>query len=154
MRNQLIAKIHVAKRQLALDDDTYRDVLERVTGKRSAGDLDERQLELVVAELARRGFTPKRKAKSEEPAKRSDKPHVRKVFALWGELERSGKLRAPSSPRGLRAFVKRMTGVADPEWLDPAKARVVIEALKKWLARDAATSSTSSAPKREEPAAP
>lgn len=34
-KRTLIAKIHIAKKDLAMDDATYRDVLVRVTGKDS-----------------------------------------------------------------------------------------------------------------------
>jgi hypothetical protein len=35
----------------------------------------------------------------------------------------------------LLAFVKRQTGVDNPEWLDGAQANKVIEGLKAWHAR-------------------
>ena len=50
-----IALIHVAKRQLCLDDDSYRDVLGRA-GVQSAADLDEDGFELVMALFERMGF--------------------------------------------------------------------------------------------------
>ncbi len=37
-----LAVIHIVKRELDLDDDLYRDILERETGVRSAKDLDEK----------------------------------------------------------------------------------------------------------------
>ena len=39
-RNPQLAQIHIAKKELGLDDDTYRDVLERVTRQRSSAGLD------------------------------------------------------------------------------------------------------------------
>jgi len=38
-RSKDLAKIHMFKTQLGLDDDSYRDMLEKLTGKRSAGKL-------------------------------------------------------------------------------------------------------------------
>lgn len=35
-RSPLLAKIHIARKDLGLDEDTYRAVLIRITGKRSA----------------------------------------------------------------------------------------------------------------------
>ncbi len=35
-KRPLIAKIHVAKAQLNLDDEQYRDIVRRITGKDSA----------------------------------------------------------------------------------------------------------------------
>lgn len=129
-RRSLLAMIHLAQVQLGLDDDTYRDLLERVTGQRSARFLSEPQLGEVVDAMRERGFAPARKAA------RSDKPHVRKVWALWAQLEETGRLRSPGRA-ACRAFVKRMTGVEEPDWLTPEQANVVIEALKAWLRRPA-----------------
>ena len=128
-RNPLLARIHIAKKELGLDDDIYRDVLERVTGKRSSNGLSATAQKQVIAEFQRmgwKGFTKGRK--------RSDKPYVRKVFALWGELKRAGIWREDSQ-QSLRNFVKKLTGCDDPEWLDYSQASQVIEALKKMKER-------------------
>lgn len=123
-RDALLAQIHIAKKELALDDDTYRDVLERVANVRSAKDLSEDQRRAVLAEFRARGW------KGRKGRKGSSKPYVRKVFAVWGELKRAGVWRE-EDPASLRRFVKKMTGCDDPEWLSYAQASVVIEALKK-----------------------
>lgn len=55
----LMVKIHIAKKDLHLDDDTYRDVLWRVTGKRSCKDMTIAQLQDVVKDMENSGFKPK-----------------------------------------------------------------------------------------------
>ncbi len=55
----LMAKIHIGKKDLGLDDDTYRDVLWRVTGKRSCSDMTIAQLQDVVKDMQNSGFKPK-----------------------------------------------------------------------------------------------
>lgn len=130
-RDPLLAQIHIAKKELALDDDSYRDVLERVTGARSSKDLSPAQRRKLISELKRLGFKPQGKFSGR---KISDKPYVRKVFALWGELRRAGIWRN-SDIASLRAFVKKLTGVADPEWLTYPQASMVIEAMKKMKER-------------------
>lgn len=55
----LMAKVHIGKKDLGLDDDTYRDVLWRVTGKRSCSDMSIAQLQDVVKDMESRGFKPK-----------------------------------------------------------------------------------------------
>ncbi len=123
----LLAKIHIARKDLALEEDCYRALLIRVTGFRSAADCTDGQLDAVLAEFKRFGWAPKTRHRP-----LSQKPHVRKIFALWGELRptlRNG------STKALCAFVERQTGVADPEWLSPDEANAVVEALKKWLHR-------------------
>ena len=56
-RNQRIAAIHMGKKQLGLDDDTYRDMLEQVTGKRSAKDITDDDLVKVIQYLDQLGFS-------------------------------------------------------------------------------------------------
>lgn len=136
--SQSIKTIAVCRRQVSglEDDEVWRDFLERVSGSRSVREMSERQREEVIAELRKRG------AKAARPFRKSNKPHVRKVFAIWGDMCRLG---IPANPtrEGLRAFVSSMTrsddrpdGVGDPEWLNPDDARLVTEALKGWRARE------------------
>jgi len=132
----LLAKVHIAKKELGLDDETYRELVQRVTGHSSAGECNEPQLSRLVAELRRLGWSPK--PKGAKPKSRS--PRVRKIWALWGQMCRDGLVRVEGDGRAaqrsaLRAFVQRMTGVADPEWLAPPQASSVIEGLKAWQKR-------------------
>ena len=122
--------IHIGKKDLGLDDDTYRDVLERVTGKRSSSKLSDPARVKVIDAFTRMGW--KRIPKQRQ---RSEKKYVRKVFALWGELKRKGIWRDPDR-QSLRTFVRNMTGCDDPEWLDYGGASKVIEALKKMGERE------------------
>lgn len=58
IRNVNLAKVHIAKAQLGLDDDAYRALLARVAGVRSAKDLGPRQVAAVLAEFQRLGWKP------------------------------------------------------------------------------------------------
>ena len=130
----MLAKVHIAKAQLCLDDDTYQDIVRRITGRESSAGCTPHQLELLLAEFRRLGWQPKAKKVHASP------PRVRKVWALWGAMCREGLVRADGAAArrtALRAFVLRMTGVGDPEWLTPAQASQVIEGLKSWKARGA-----------------
>jgi phage gp16-like protein len=131
-RRGLLATVHCARKDLALDEDTYRLVLEQATGKRSAADLTDAELVQIIEGFRQRGWQPAIR-KSHKP---SDKAHVRKVWALWGDLCKRGALRKPTRD-ALRSFVKRLTGVSDPEWLTVAQSRRVIESLKVWQQRAA-----------------
>jgi phage gp16-like protein len=135
----MIAKIHIARKELALDEETYRQVLERVTGKTSSGEMSFRQLDAVLTEFKRLGWKPKA-GKPHRPA--SSKPHVAKVFAVWGQMCRDG-IPKDQSRDALIAFVRRMTksadrpnGLDDPEWLTADQARQVVEGLKAWRKRE------------------
>lgn len=127
-RNPMLAKIHIAKKELGLDDDNYCAILTRITGCASSGDCNEAQLDALIVEFKRLGWKPKTNAAFGN-FKLSGKPHVRKVFAVWGELSRKGALREPSR-QALQAFVLKQTGVASPEWLSAKQANDVTEALK------------------------
>ncbi len=131
-RKAMLAKVHLAKKALGLDEDSYRAVLARITGRDSSAACQRRQLVDLLAEFKRLGWTGNSAGRP-----KSAKPHVRKVFAVWGEMCRRGIPDNPT-PAGLKAFVARMTGVDDPEWLDPARGRRVIEALKAWQERETA----------------
>lgn len=48
-----LAVIHIVKKELALTDEAYRDILEKVTGCRSARELDERQFRKLMHFFAR-----------------------------------------------------------------------------------------------------
>lgn len=132
-RRSLLAMVHIAAKDIGLDEETYRAALANVSGGRdSAKDLTDDELGQVLDGFRRNGWRPTKKGR---PINRlSDKPYVRKVWALWGEMHRSGLIQGDARA-ALRAFVERMTGLTDPEWLDPKQGRVVIEALKQWAAR-------------------
>lgn len=135
-RRAMLSKVHIARKELALAEESYRAILRRVAGWDSAADCTDAQLDAVLAEFRRLGWKPKTK----RPA--SGVAHVRKIYALWTAMK--GGL-ADGSDAALRAFVRRQTksaanpeGIASPEWLDAAQANKVIEGLKAWSERIAA----------------
>lgn len=145
-RNRLLAKVHVAKRQLALDDDTYRDILERVTGRRSAKDATMNELVRVLGAFRKSGWSAEwldgnsGNSATAARTRKSAKPHVRKIWAVWSAMCKAGYITAEDKRAALRAFVAKRTQVADPEWLTPEQAATVIESLKQWQKRAAAES--------------
>lgn len=138
-RNAEIAKIHIAKKQLRLDDDSYRLLLQRVTRKASAGQMSSAERRAVLRELERLGWKlrPAAEAKAEKLA--GDEV-ARKIRACWLDLRDAGML-TDSSERALLHFVKRMTRRERLEWLSPRDANLVIEALKRWHERGSASGS-------------
>ncbi len=123
------AILHVAKREFNLDDDGFRDVLERVTGKRSLRAMTQKERENVLLDFKRRGFQVK------STKRQSSKAYVRKVFALWTSCGKLGVI-DDKSRKALRSFVanetrKRGKEVSDPNFLTYEQASPVIETLKK-----------------------
>jgi phage gp16-like protein len=134
-RNPLIAKLHIAKKQLGLDDASYRAVLVAATGKSSSKDMREAELLDALAAFKRQGFVPVvRNCRAKSDKKDVRKPFVTKIYALWGELQRTGTLADPSL-KALSSFVHRQTGMDRAEWLGPEDANKVTEGLKAWLKR-------------------
>lgn len=128
------AKIHVARKQLALSEENYRSILVKITGQNTSSGLNDRQVDDVLTEFGRLGWRPKKAFKP------SDKPFVRLIYALWKEAAKVGAVSSNSKP-ALRAFVERQTrlggdrGIDDPEFLCAADARRVSEALKAMIKR-------------------
>lgn len=130
------AAIHVAKKQLGLDEDTYRATLVRVTGKDSTRAMSEAERQRVVEEFRKRGFT-----KASKGARaRLEGRFAKKLQALWIAGWNLGVV-ANRDDDALIAFAKRQTGIDHVRFLrDAGDADKVIEALKSWLAREAGVS--------------
>lgn len=131
-RARLIRLVHVAKRDLAMDDGDYRALLARIGKAESSADLGIPALRKVLEHMKRAGFQVRPKAPGGR-AKAAD-GQSRKIRALWLDLHGRGAVRDPSEA-ALGAFVRRMTGVEALQWLDSAKSSKVIEELKKWRNR-------------------
>lgn len=120
----VLGKIHIAKGQLGMDDDSYRALLRRVAGVESAKDLDSRQAGRLMVELERLGFKPKPSSKAK------GKPH--NFAKLSGEIEvieaQLTSMRLPWSYAD--AIAKRQFGIAKVAWLKkPEQLKAVLAAL-------------------------
>ncbi len=142
-RQGLIRLIHVAKRDLQLDDDTYRTILQRVAGKGSSSELTVPELEKVLEHMKRSGFKVRSKGKaprSAQPAKaKPSRPlaqdgESKKVRALWLFLHQLGVVKNPAE-EALAAYVKRIAGVDALQWINGEQAERLIETMKKWAMR-------------------
>jgi hypothetical protein len=135
-RRSLLAKIHMGRKQLGMDDDDYRFMLADRYDVDSAGALSMNQLDDLKKHMENLGA-------SFTKAKPSGKPYVRKIYALWGELQTMGVIKQ-SGKEPCIAWVQRQTkgdtpdgkGVQSPEWLTREQAMYLIEALKDWIARE------------------
>lgn len=137
MKKQLQIKkakqlIHIAKNELALDDDTYRDMLRGLELPPSTTEMSLPQLTKVLEHLKRSGFAIRSKPKDRAQA---DYPQAKMLRGLWLELHKLGYVKNPSEA-ALAAWVKRESKVDALQWLTSAQAQAVIEKLKKWRWRD------------------
>ncbi|TXE27132.1 regulatory protein GemA [Serratia marcescens] len=123
MSKNLIRIIHTGKSVLAWDDETYRGVLARLTGKRSAKECTEAELERVVGYMRDQGFEQKSTQHGRRPnVAMGRKGMVSKIEAMLAEAKR---------PWGyVETIVERMLGERKPlEWLNDDQVRTVMQIL-------------------------
>lgn len=122
------SKIHIAKKQLGLSDEVYRDILLIRYKKDSSAKLSAAQGRDLVSHFITLGFEVKRKSNSKSFY--YPDPRARKVYMLWKTLEDAGVIRKRSR-KALNTFVKRQTGIADLRWCkDHHDFTKLIKALK------------------------
>ncbi|MDH0894395.1 MULTISPECIES: regulatory protein GemA [unclassified Pseudomonas] len=134
-RARLIKLIHVGRRELGMDDETYRLMLagmKGMGGATSSADLTVPNLYRVLEQLKQKGFKVRPNKKGKRPL--AADPQSKKIRSLWLELHGQGAVHDPSE-EALAKFVATMTGVAALQWLSSAQASQVIESLKKWRQR-------------------
>lgn len=114
-----LAKIHLAKRQLGMTDDVYRDLLWNIARVRSAADLDEHGRRAVIAQLKNCGarFTPPRRGR----AAGEKRKQLAKIQAFLAEAKR------PDSYAD--GMARRMFNVERVEWCTPEQLGKIIAAL-------------------------
>ncbi|OJF91720.1 hypothetical protein AX761_21965 [Rhizobium sp. 58] len=133
-----IAAIHVAKKQLGLDDDTYRAKLRVVTGKTSVKDMTEAERQKVISALRKDGFTPVERR--QDGRQKLTGKFAKKLQALWIAAYNLVAV-LDHADAAMLAFVKRQTGLDHTRFLHYAEdAKAAIEGLKAWLKRDSGVS--------------
>ncbi|MBG6160550.1 hypothetical protein IWQ54_000200 [Labrenzia sp. EL_195] len=123
-----IAKIHVLKNQAKLDDDTYRDILERETGKRSSKGMSHSEQLKVISAL--KTIAPK------QDGQRATGKFARKLQALWIAGYNLGVIYDKSDGEMIK-FLKRQTKLEHHRFLQDNKDAIkAIDALKLWIRRE------------------
>ena len=121
MKQNLIRIIHTGKSCLGWDDETYRDVLARQTGKRSSRDCTITELEKMVLYMRTQGFAPSSRGRRPRVAV-GRKGMLSKLEALLAEAGRPWAY--------LDGVVERMLGEKKPvEWLSDDQVRKVMQML-------------------------
>ena len=139
-RNKLITLVHVAKRDMALDEEAYRAILIAQGGDDSLRAMTIENINKVLTYMKAQGFRL-RKAKTDR--KQAVSPEASKVRALWLFMHELGVVRDPSEA-ALTAYVQRIAKVDDVQWMRGSRISdgkwkdrdyLVIESLKKWAMR-------------------
>lgn len=140
MRAKTIKLIHVARRSLGLDVETYRTMLGGIVpGKTSCRDMSLPELQNVLKAMEEKGFKVKPTKKPRRMSSPSDTSL--KIRAVWRTMHNDGFVR-DGSDAALDRFVKRQTshinggqGVASLEWLRGNMEVMFLESLKQWHIR-------------------
>lgn len=126
-RNRDLAMIHLAAKQLGMDNGAYRDMLWAVARVRSAKDLDFAGRQRVKDHLKACGFKPaasrKRKPYPGRPANTDREPQLRKIEALLADAGRPWRY---ADEMARRMFGKDRVQLCNPgEWQGLIAALVV-----------------------------
>lgn len=122
-RAKQIRLIQVAKRELALDDDSYRAILQRVTGKTSSAALSWAQRMQVIDEFKRLGFKTKG-GRFDRPAPVAVKDRQALINKIEAQLAEAGRPWAYAD-----ALAKRICKVDRIEFCEPEHLVKIIAAL-------------------------
>ena len=124
--------LHIARRELQMDEVDYRTELLRLGGVESARDLDERGFDALMDRFKQLGFTSQRDRKGffgiSRPGMASP-AQLALIVDLWKEL-------VPNpSDASLARWLERHFSVSAVRFLTSAKANAVIGAMRAWQKR-------------------
>ncbi len=119
-RRKLLALIHMGKKEMGLDEDSYRRMLRHLTGKNSCKDMEIRELNHVLNYMVVVGrFKP-------------GKGYANYEIAMAERLKRDAReILGPNWEKRLRGLCRKLTGVEAVEWLHHQQLRQVWGALRK-----------------------
>jgi len=144
-RNTL-ARLHIARKELCLDEDDYRDLLERITGKRSARDIGPESLPALQKELRRIGWngwlTPRKsgiqtrpypdgRKKYEDMDNRPGRPtgaQLRMLEARFVSLKGFADINPAAA---FRQFLQKRFGISHVKLLDNKTYEAALSAVKR-----------------------
>ena len=139
-----IAAIHALKAKAGLSDDDYRALLLALTGQNSSKLLTEAQQQQVrkhLQTLADKMRPTTARAKGWVPqaqfdaARKAASPLERKLFALWAQLHKDGKLTTKPTADSMAPWVRSQVGVEHLRFCTQAQLNTLVESAKLWLAR-------------------
>lgn len=129
-RKSIIAKIHIGKNTLKMDDEIYRAFLQSTVGKTSCKEMDIAELLNVLRAMKEKGFEPKAtKFKHQRRAKPAEHKelYLRKITALLTEHQ------LPQSYAD--SIAKRSFNVDFVHWLQVWQLKKVIQMLEVYNRR-------------------
>jgi len=127
--------IHIGRGALGLDEDTYRDLLQGLTGKRSAKDMTHTERQAVLARFAVLGFKAKPKAKPAVATIRE--AQHRKLRAMWYALAAVNAVGHPPDAKACNAAIeawalRQVKGLQSMATITGYQMAELIEGMKAW----------------------
>jgi phage gp16-like protein len=133
-RKNDLARIHMAKAALGLDDDTYRAALRAAAGVESSSQLDFAGRQRVIAHFIKCGWDGSKRKSSSSPAKpaanRPKRPTPAPAVAAMCRKVRAQLISLGRLPDTYAdGIAKQMFGVQFYEWCQPEQLHAVVAAL-------------------------
>ena len=133
-RRGLLAKVHIAKKELGIPDDDYRMILKREFGKYSARNLTRLELEYLVEYFKSKGFRvqgSKFKVQDSINRERGTVNLQNQLEALRARIQDIAG-RIENGERRLRGLAKKILGVDCITWCrDAGRLKRLLAALEK-----------------------
>lgn len=138
LRRVLLAKVHVAKKQLGLDEPEYRALL-AAHGVESSAQLSPRSLEGLLEHFRELGWQEApRKAAAKDPKPKTMRPEspqdarIAMLYKVEAMLAEKGRKEGTYVPWSYAvAILQRQCGVERLEWASPEQLAAVIAALDR-----------------------
>ncbi len=134
----ILAKIHIARKELCLDDDDYRDILERITGCRSARDVRADQLLPLQREFRRIGWKGYLLRQDEIPPlkyselrHRPGRPSPAQLRMLEARFKNIRGFADVNPDGAFRAFLEKRFRISDARLLDDESYEAALTAVKR-----------------------
>lgn len=128
-RRAMIAKIHLAEKQLGMTPDDAATIKLQYGRALSCADMDDRALSKVLDRMVQLGFKPMPAKGGKRKPRGADHPVARKARALWISLWNLGVVRTATED-ALEHFACRQLGCEKLQWADQGQGYKLIEALK------------------------
>lgn len=139
-RQRQIAQIHIAKKELGMDDDTYRAMLQGVAGVDSSSKLDFAGMTKVLKHLRAAGFKGTAAGGNEWAYVFRLSPdrqlYAKKIYRLAQRLGVNGQ---PLTKSYIEGISRQMTGCTKPlEFCSPDDLHKIVQALEVHVKRTGA----------------
>jgi phage gp16-like protein len=118
-RNSALAAIHIAKKDLGMEDEVYRAFLQEHTGKSSAKEMNPKEHIKVIRAFEEKGFVRKRRQYDKEA-------YIRLIKKLWHQVSR-----ANDEPLALRRRIFKYHHVTELEQLSIEQLREIYADLQR-----------------------